>query len=246
LLSFDKVAECRDGSKQKERCIDNCIRALEPDICNICYKWCPSLPSYIDREDIIQAARIGLYKAFKSPNFDPSKSRFDTYAINSMLNSMRTELKSAIKSQGTLFSEPNTQDLVEIVENLLFRKLNQDEVELLVGKTKLTVKKVVSAEQVELHAIASIDPTDLPTDIIGVLELTTAVELALNRLPSRCKDIIKYSIKGYTVKQISEALGLCEVTIFRYIKMYRKAIQRICKKLDYTLPDWVNKDVQDL
>lgn len=52
-------------------------------------------PNFIGDDDVVQAGRIGLWKA--CANYDSSKSKFSTYATRCILNEIKAELRSRTK-----------------------------------------------------------------------------------------------------------------------------------------------------
>ena len=190
----------------------------------------------IDKEDLLQAGRIGLYSAYKNYKSD-SNTKFSTYAYSYIFGEM---YKLSIESKSIKINK-ETLKLIKLIEkarNYLTQSLgkipnNNDisnylEIDLnIINNAIIYSNKVLSLdkenedEKTLYNLTSSDEDNDIKIDIKDSIDLLNEDE----------KNIIKYRYyNDLTQQQIAKMMGISQVKVSRY---EQKSLKKLKKYLVY-------------
>ena len=208
-----------------------------------------TLPSHIDRNDLVSSGTIGLINAIE--NFDPQyKTKFETYAIIRIKGAMLDELRSLDwvprsmrekfcmlqKAYGKLeqqFGRPATDS--EVAKELgitladLSRLLREEK-----SVSILSLNEILKFDEGENKSVPMIDSIrddqqPSPYDSAELGEKKTIVAECIEQLPEQERIVITlYYYEGLMLKEIGKVLNISES---RVSQIHTKAILRLTGKM---------------
>jgi RNA polymerase sigma factor for flagellar operon FliA len=192
-----------------------------------------SLPSHVDRDDLLSSGFFGLLDAIDRYDME-RKNKFETYAgvriRGAMLDYLRSKdwLPVAIRQKIRRYEQT-----VYELENRLGRPANDEE---LAEELGVSAKELQSLEsQISVATVIPLDDylrTDTPasseegpTERLEKAELRDTLAAAIDRLPEKEKKVVAlYYYEEMTLKEISLILQLSEA---RISQLHTKAVFRL-------------------
>ena len=192
-----------------------------------------SLPSHVDRDDLISSGFFGLLDAIE--RYDPSRgNKFETYAGVRIRGSILDYLRSKDWLPVTVRQKIRRyEQAVYELENRLGRPATDEELAEALGVTDRELQTLES--QISVATVIPLDDylrIDVPvngepgpSDRIEKEELRDTLAAAIERLPEKEKKVVAlYYYEEMTLKEISLILNLSEA---RISQLHTKAIFRM-------------------
>lgn len=192
-----------------------------------------SLPSHVDRDDLLSSGFFGLLDAIDRYDME-RKNKFETYAgvriRGAMLDYLRSKdwLPVAIRQKIRRYEQT-----VYELENRLGRPANDEELAEELGVSAKELQNLES--QISVATVIPLDDylrTDTPasgeegpTERLEKAELRDTLAAAIDRLPEKEKKVVAlYYYEEMTLKEISLILQLSEA---RISQLHTKAVFRL-------------------
>lgn len=218
------------SKKDKEK-IKELVEANIYLVENIVRKISASLPSHVDRDDLISCGLLGLVQA--ASRFEPSKGvKFELWAelrirgaildhlrsLDFMTRPTRTEIKkissatTELKSQ--LGRDPddseiakaigmNTEEFREFMERVSYRAI--------VSLDDIIADVSSSDGKRRLYELIPDPSTKDPFEVVTSSMISEMVSEAIDKLPDREKDVLRlYYLEGVPMKQIAKDMAVTE------------------------------------
>jgi RNA polymerase sigma factor for flagellar operon FliA len=208
---------------------DKLVIDSRPMVKAIVNSMAQTLPSHVDRNDLISAGYLGLIDAAKK--FDPSMGvLFKTFAEPRIRGAVKDELRATDPASRTL--RGNIKDYERVIQRLsheLGRKPDDEEVAAALGMNMDDYHNFVSDIMGGYpEEPTSKEPSHDLFDILGTGVSRDALTKAINSLPPQEKKFVKmYYIDGMKSEEIAQEMG---VTPGRASQIHTLTIQALKKK----------------
>jgi len=236
-------------NKKRQENKDELILHYLPLVKYVAGRLSMTLPSHVDRNDLVSSGTIGLINAVE--NYDPQfKTKFETYAIirikGAMLDELRSldwvprsarekfcQLQKAYAKLEQRFGRPATD--IEVAKEL---GISHEELSQLLQEEKsvaiLSLNEILSFDDGESKSVAMInsvrDDNQLsPYDNAELDEKKEMLAECIEHLPEQERIVITlYYYEGLMLKEIGKVLSISES---RVSQVHTKAIIRLTGKL---------------
>lgn len=154
----------------------------------------------ITRDDILQHGRLGLYKAYKE--YDKSKgTSFKTFALSNIFWSMSVESKKESLSKDATCS---------------FKTID-----------RVSLDHTIPGDEDEVSTMHDTVSDPLASEQFDNIEIQESIERIKQAITPQVHRIVELRLKGYTVKEIAEMLGVTHQRVSYLLRFHKDRIKKI-------------------
>lgn len=234
LLEEELHKTWRDfNDSKKSELRDKLVEHYVPLVKYVAGRVAISLPSHVDRDDLLSSGFFGLLDAIEK--FDLSRGiKFETYATLRVRGAMLDFLRSEDWLPATVRQKvKNYEQVLAKLENGLGRSATDDEIakalDIDVGQLQDLLSKMKASTIIPLEDFLAVETitvnTPSPTKALEEQETKRILAQAIERLPHKERLVISlYYNEELTLKEISLIMHLSEA---RISQLHTKAVMRL-------------------